>query len=402
MEAMKMQPPAPDEGPAGEPVLADDVLLPGVVVLPRAAGGGAAAGADRRALALLGCRDSTELAAAWPSILESLEAGGLPMGEPAAIRWQEVELKTAAGGERRLRVARLAGGSEGGMLLLQDADLGAALESDLRAASQMRSLAEITPAMAHDLRAPINAMVLNLEVLRQSLAAAAPMASFPTGERAQAAPPMPSRERQQRYVHVLGEELMRLHKELEIFLAHISPRGDRRETIDLREAAQELATLLRPPARKLLARVEVVAPDVAAPVTVQRNQLRQALLHTGLAALNELPREGMLEIRVERASAHARLRIAATAPGGGQGPMPSPGPRLGAGPSFSAAGTEARLEVAASLLAGNGGALREARGASLAAAPDWPAAGGGERHERAAPSRAVRAFEIDLPLSEPH
>jgi signal transduction histidine kinase len=248
----------------------------------------------------------------------------------------------------------------------------AALEDDLRAATQMRSLAQIAPAVAHDLRAPINAMVLNLEVLKETLSAAGPSVS-PAGGGGR-----DPRERQQRYVNVLREELSRLHQSLELFLAHISPRGDRLEELDLREPAQDLAALLRPPARKQQSQIELLMPDAPVTVQTQRYQLRQALLHLGLTALEQVPRDGTLEIRLERLPAGARLRISATAPPGGAveaRPAPAfPEPE----PRFPGARTEARLAVARGILASFGGTARP-----LNATP-----------------RCVAAFELDLPLSE--
>ncbi len=443
-------PGAPAAGGAGAPakesaapVLAEDLLLPGVVLLD---GGGAPRAADPRALGLLGCHDAAGLADRWPHLLHSLEAAGMERpsaGDPKAVLVPkgtigtapkgtiemapngtiemapkgkkrvapagtigvasagtigmlpagtfEIDLASPPDGARRLRVSLLAAGGAAAVLLIQDAELGAALESDVRAASQMRSLAEITPAVAHDLRAPINAMVLNLEVLKQTLTSfTAPTAAMPPGT-----PGRSPRERQQRYVHVLGEELARLHKALEIFLAHVAPRGERCETLDLREAAHDLAALLRPPARKQQSQIEVLAPDQDVQVAAQRYLLRQALLHTGLAVLGQVPREGTLEIRLDRLAGQARLRIVATsllpapANGGDRTAMPAAAATAGVqaaglGPTFSKAGSEARLAVARSILTLFGGTLRE---------------GLSERTEACALPRIIRAFEIDFPLS---
>jgi hypothetical protein len=290
-------------------------------------------------------------------------------------------------------------------LLLQDAELAAALESDLRAASQMRSLAQITPAVAHDLRAPINAMVLNLEVLKETLAA--PPSTIPGNPAYPGQPQRPAgrdpRERQQRYVAVLREELSRLHQSLELYLAHVSPRGERLEALDLRGPAQDLAALLRPPAHKQQARIELLLPDAAVPVLAQRHQLRQALLHLGLAALERVPRDGTLEIRLERqpARARARLWIAArarpgTAPAApAASTMPAPASAIAmpaatpAGPRFSAAGTEARQQVAHDIVASFGGTSRPAGPDGAAVDPVDPAA-----------SAAAAAFEVEFPLAE--
>jgi hypothetical protein len=396
METVTTPPPQPSEARATPaPAPADNQLMPGMVLLD-----GGSPAADGRALALLGCRDAAGLAASWPDILERLQAAGLAgtaSAEGTAGAAVEIDLAAAAGGARRLRVTPVPSGHGGGILMIQDAEIGRALESNLRDAMHMRSLAEIAPAVAHDLRAPINAMVLNLEVLRQTLAGSAAPAAVTAARN--------PRERQERYVHVLSEELTRLHKSLEILLAHISPRGEHGETFDLREAAQELAALLRPPARKQLTQVEVLAPDRAMPVCARRYLLRQALLHAGLAALGQVSREGALEIKLERIAGHARLRIVATAlqspraegdGGGGLGGAAAAG-------NLSAHGggaAEARLEVARSILSQFGGTLRALPG-DPAPEPEEGGAGlAAEARDRAAAPRTVCAYEVDLPLSE--
>jgi DNA segregation ATPase FtsK/SpoIIIE, S-DNA-T family len=308
-------------------------------------------------------------------------------------------------------------------LLLQDAELAAALESDQRAAAQMRSLAQITPAVAHDLRAPINAMVLNLEVLKETLA---PPPGFLPGNPAHAAvgaahpvsspygpPPAPAqrpgsagrdpRERQQRYLAVLREELARLHQSLELFLAHISPRGERQETLDWRGPAEDLAALLRPPARKQQAQIELLLPDTAVPIVAQRYLLRQALLHFGLAILERVPRDGTLEIRLERLPARARLRIAAGArPGLAAAhqaiavPATTPATAasaVSAGPAASTA-PAATVPPAARSAAATASAASAASIASAAASPTATAASGAATAASgaaAAPAPAITA-----------
>ena len=363
---------------------------------PGTAGTSAAAGASAAAPAALAAREA-ELPASVTGgrhLAVSLVTFGRPgadadAGGGAGAGHGHGRAAASGAGDRGTRRAAVDGrrpgflepaADGGGALLLRDAELAAALEDDLRAASHMRSLAQITPAVAHDLRAPINAMVLNLEVLKETL--------VPGREAALPAAARDPRERQQRYVSVLREELARLHRSLELFLSHISPRGDRLEAIDLREPAQDLAALLRPPARKQQAQVEVLVPDAPVPVVAHRHQLRQALLHMGLATLAEVPRDGTLEVRLEclppspAHAARARLRIAAATPpgGGGSGAAPSSPSVPAAAPRFSTGGTEARLEVALDILAAFGGVSR----------PPAVAAGG----------PGLPGFEIDFPLSD--
>jgi signal transduction histidine kinase len=310
-----------------------DLLRPGVLVVESGRSGGIAF-ADSRALELLGCPDRAALDGQWSGLRSRLQEAH-PEGGTL-----EVE------GRRLTFDWRQNGG--GGVLLVHDAAVGESLAADLRQASLLRSLSQITPAVAHDLRAPINAMVFNIEVLKETIAA---------GKGAEPA----GREKQLRYVGVLRDELHRLHQGMETYIAQISPRGDRDETFDLRELLSELAELLVGPARKGQARVASDLPATAVTVSGNRYQIRQALLHVAVAALAGVPRDGALEIRLERRKGRAVVRLG-TAEGSGRpagvagtGEAAEPG---GFGVSASPGGTRAQLWSARSLLAGLGGEVR--------------------------------------------
>jgi signal transduction histidine kinase len=331
MNAIENQPRSERRAEAGELAGA---LTPGVLVLRT----GGIASADQRAMELLGCPDRADLERAWSELRPRLETQGLWGGGDR----QTVLALPGDGAARRLFDLR----ADGGVLLVQDAGTVEALESDLRLSALMRSLTNITPAVAHDLRAPINAMVFNIEILKETIAAG--KGAEPGG-----------RERQLRYVNVLKEELNRLHKEMEIFIAHISPRGDRTENLDLRELMEELSVLLTGPARKQQVQVRLQLPEAPVSVEVNRYLLRQTLLHLSLAALADVPKEGALELRLERRGDRAWMRVSGTPPGSaavsGSG---GSGGNAGFGIRFSPAGALAQLHVARGILASQGGEVR--------------------------------------------
>jgi signal transduction histidine kinase len=312
-----------------EPGSLAGALKPGLLLLRS---GGALGSADERALELLGCVSHADLERAWNELRPRLEARGL---------WGEgnrgVVLELPADGLTHTRRLRFDLRAEGTVLLLQDAGATEALEADLRLSSLMRSLTQITPAVAHDLRAPINAMVFNIEILKETIASG--KGAEPGG-----------RERQLRYVNVLKEELNRLHREMEIYIAHISPRGDRTETLDLRELLEELVVLLTGPARKQQVHMRTELPPAPLPVEVNRYLVRQALLHLSLAVLSGVPKEGSIELRLEQREERAWLRIAGSPAG--------PEPPAGFDVRFSPAGTVASVHAARAILASQGGEVR--------------------------------------------
>jgi len=323
-------------------------LAPGVVLLRE----GRPAAADPRALELLGLADAAELGRdglPWESAMDAADGG------PALVTLRR-------DGGPLLAEARRLSDSEGDgtptVLLLSDPGTAAGLAADHERATHLRSLIQISPAVAHDLRAPINAMVFNLEILKETIAA---------GKGAEPA----GRERQLRYVNVLRDELARLHRELEIFLSQTSGRGDRGEEVDLGEAARELVALLVPMGRKIQVQVEdqvrpaAEAPDRPVRIAANRWQLRQALLQVGLAALARIGHPGKLTARVEASDGRARLTLAGPAGPAGETAPPA---------SFDfSLGEPASLHVARALLAAQGGDVRPvSTGGEAGFEVEWP------------------------------
>jgi signal transduction histidine kinase len=354
---------------AARPFLAG-LLGPGVVALDAEGG---VRFADERALELLACADGFELARLWEPLKARLEGAGLHWtGAGGPVSRTAVELPEATTGEETAHpllfdLRRDAAG--GGVLLVQSLETIAGLAADLRRTSQMRSVAQISPAVAHDLRAPINAMVFNIEILKEMLASG--RATDPA-----------NKDRLLRYVSVLKEELSRLHLGLENFLAYISPRGDKAETLDLVELTRELATLLVGPARKQQAQVKAELPEGTVQVDANRFLLRQAFLHLALAALAEVPKQGELHLLLAERDGRARLRMYAVA--GAESPAAA-APAEGSAPSFelgfSPEGALAQLWVAREILAALGGEAR-------ATGPRGGEAAGG-----------ARTYEIELAVS---
>jgi signal transduction histidine kinase len=370
--------PPPSGAPSNE--LAG-LLGPGVVALDPQGG---VRFADGRALELLGCADGFELARLWEGLKGRLESAGLSWSgaggnvsravlELPVADTAETAADTATETARRLLFDLRRDSGGGGVLLVQSLATLAGLESDLRLTSQMRSVSQISPAVAHDLRAPINAMVFNIEILKEMLASG--RATDPA-----------NKDKLLRYVSVLKEELARLHRGLETFLAYISPRGDRQETLDLRELTEELGALLVAPARKQQGQVKTELPEGAVMVDGNRFLLRQAFLHLSLAALAAVPRQGKLHLLLERRDGRARLRLYGVAgaadPDIPAAPAPDPAtPAPGFDLGFSPEGALAQLWVAREIVAAHGGEAR-------AAGPEGDAAAGG-----------ARAYEVELPIS---
>lgn len=193
-------------------------------------------------------------------------------------------------------------GNAGHLVQLRDHELLHAVETDLRMAAQLRALTRVYRGVAHDLRAPLNAMVLNLELLRRSLD-----------------PTTPRREdlesKQQRWVTVIEQELQRLRRALDVLLAQTAPPMEKAEPFDLRGVLEEIEALLYPQARQQHVTVAVQVPDDMVTVVGLRDQVKQSALNVAINALEVMPEGGTLAMALERLDGRARMRISDTGPG---------------------------------------------------------------------------------------
>ena len=255
--------------------------------------------ANPRACELLACADPVELEGRWPELLPLLDSTE-PMGEQLSQFDFEVSGPTNAR-MVHCRVYPLAEEEHQGFLyLLRERMALDALETDLLLASQLRALSRVYRAVTHDLKAPLHAMVLNLDRLQVALR---------RGEGVEEA------EKTQGYLDVLREELERLDRSLVALLAETTPAGSGREEFDVRATIQEIERLLLPQARLQHVALEAQLPGTAVRIAGQRDRLKQAILNVALNALDAMSEGGALEMSVEALPEEAEVRISDTGPG---------------------------------------------------------------------------------------
>jgi signal transduction histidine kinase len=255
--------------------------------------------ANPRAVELLG-RDAEALDDDWPRLAAAIEA------QAGADVWHqeddhEVTLPIGRGGERRYHLEVVPVDDDecvGQLLLLRDSSQVDAAERDLWLASQMRSLSRLYRSMAHDLRAPLNSMVIHMELLSDVVA------DHGDGRPA-------------RYVRVLKEEMGRLNRLLLSYLAQSAPASERVQSFDLVALVDELATFAGPQAGKQGTEVEL-RPDADRVLALgNADHVRQALLSLVVNALEAVAgRDGArIEIETGKDSRETWVTVADNGPG---------------------------------------------------------------------------------------
>lgn len=152
-------------------------------------------------------------------------------------------------------------------------------------ANHVDRLTQLHAALAHELKAPLHAIVLNLELLERSL-----------GRSTDAA-----RANGVRYVHVIKQEIGRLERSV-VALGAAERPGNAWEVIDLVEIVASVGELLRPRAQAENIAVELERNDDApALVDGYRDSLKQAILNLAQNAIEAMPDGGRLALRVRAA-----------------------------------------------------------------------------------------------------
>jgi len=253
---------------------------------------------SRRAVELLG-------ADAPPDRLDALLPGLQPLLTAAreTARSAEADLQHADGGltvHATITPIHDGGRIEGFLCELRDRTELDALESDLGEAAVLRSLASLYLGVTHELKVPINAMVLTVASL------AAEVAELEDPDR---------REFLQRRLDMMETELVKLRRSIDVILKSTAPTSREVEAFDLRETLEELSRMLEAQARQQKVRLEVELGDVPVVVAGQRLRVRHAILNLLVNALEAMPDGGTLRLALEDRGGEAAVVITDSGPG---------------------------------------------------------------------------------------
>jgi signal transduction histidine kinase len=253
--------------------------------------------ANRLAVQLLGCGSENGLQQRWAEFRRLLQIDPQQAMTGPKPRRTTVDFPLDQGMRYlRLEIHALPDGAgRGRLVLLRDRQAGDILETDLLLASRMRSLVHVYRVLAHDLKAPLNAMQLTLELLADS-------AGHDTGA--------DGVTRRHRHVEVLREELARLNRILQTMLDQKEPMNAVPHVFDLREVIREIVVLLAPQARGQRVEMRIQLPEDAVSLQGYRDRLKQALLNIAINGLEAMPGGGRLAIDLDTRAANASVRIA--------------------------------------------------------------------------------------------
>jgi signal transduction histidine kinase len=184
--------------------------------------------------------------------------------------------------------------AQGMLVTLRDADTRRRIQSDLDTARKLTAIGRITSGVAHEIKNPLNAMMLHLEIAQgKSRAGEAPQSEL----------------------DIVKRELLRLDRVVKTLLDFNKPVELRITACDLNDVAADVAMLMQPQAMtKGVHLITEAAPD-GAPVMADPDLLRQGVLNVAINALEATASGGTICLRVEGAEGQPAIAVQDQGPG---------------------------------------------------------------------------------------
>jgi signal transduction histidine kinase len=167
------------------------------------------------------------------------------------------------------------------VLLLRDSARAHMLERDLVYASRFKAITELYTGITHDIKVPLHAVIMHLEMLRKVVDT-----DSRGGEERKAA----------RYIDSITYEIKRLETIIRAFLDYASPLKNRVELVDLRQPVNECMTLLASEASRKAITLRKQLPEEPLWVFGDEGKLKQALLNLAVNAFDAMPSGGTLTL----------------------------------------------------------------------------------------------------------
>jgi len=181
------------------------------------------------------------------------------------------------------------GNALGALLTLHDAESAEQLEDELEMSRRLAAIGRLTAGVGHEVKNPINAIVVHVELLRNKLAQSPPET--------------------QRHIEVIHGEVQRLNRVVQNLVDFSRPVEPHLLDHDLRQITQAVLDLesVEFPARAIV--LDSKMSDMPLTVHVDADMIKQALLNIVQNAVQAMPGGGALTVRVERSSRNAVVTI---------------------------------------------------------------------------------------------
>jgi len=168
----------------------------------------------------------------------------------------------------------------GALLIMRDSESVRRLEDEIEMSRRMSAGSRLTRGVAHEVKNPINAIVLHLHLLQNKLQQADPST--------------------RRHIDIIGNEIHRLDRVVQILVDFTRPRDLKLEEVDLRRLLDDVALLASPDAEQHGVAMVKDLPSQPLLVKVDTDFVKQAILNIMINGVQAMPDGGTLTVSVRR------------------------------------------------------------------------------------------------------
>ena len=175
----------------------------------------------------------------------------------------------------------------GALLTMRDAESVRRIEDEIEISRRLSASGRLTRGVAHEVKNPINAIVLHLQLLQNKLQQDDPDT--------------------RRHMDIIGNEIHRLDRVVQILVDFTRPRDLRLEDMDLRKILESVSALAAPDAARQNVRVVLELPhrdlpdeDDALLVRVDSDLMKQAIMNLVLNGVQSMTEGGTLILKARR------------------------------------------------------------------------------------------------------
>jgi len=177
----------------------------------------------------------------------------------------------------------------GALMVLRDAESVRRIENEIEISHRLAAAGRLVSGVGHEVKNPINAIVVHLEVLRQKLKEIDPDA--------------------RRHMDVIGSEIQRLDRVVQMLIDFTRPVDLRLADIDLRRLGEEVAMLASPEAARQGVSIKREWGNEPLMARVDADLLQQAFLNVVLNGVQAMPKGGNLWLGAKRSGNEVELTV---------------------------------------------------------------------------------------------
>ncbi|MGZ4819199.1 MAG: two-component system sensor histidine kinase NtrB, partial [Terriglobales bacterium] len=183
----------------------------------------------------------------------------------------------------------------GALLTMRDAESVRRIEDEIELSRRLAAIGRLTSGVAHEVRNPINAIMVHLEVLREKIKQIDPES--------------------RRHMDVISSEIQRLDRVVQTLVDFTKPVELRLSDADLRRIVEDVSVLAAPEASRQGVTVKCDLPADPLTIKADADLVKQAVLNIALNGIQAMPGGGALQLVARRDDHLVEVEVRDQGPG---------------------------------------------------------------------------------------